>query len=241
MTEVKCYGCNEDTFSFLVSEYELKSGGKVNVCIECENNAEVYFDKIKRNCLIDGKAYELTENDRKQIRLERKLRLEKEEDERILDCKKSIFYFSNVPLKKPEYNHQALKYINEFVGADDSNEDHIQRFKFNYAIGKHWHLEEWDGLTNVHIYIDEVSKEYQKVKKPEETKWRDRTRKWYSGRFECDESFYNVTFGFSQYDNEPCGDVYVSYDFICSKSYKISRLVKKLLIEDGWEVRTDET
>lgn len=152
------------------------------------------------------------------------------EETRMIGLDKSIFFFSNKPKKDVEYNWPALRYINNFLDSKDEHEtDHIQRFKFNYAIGKHWYIGDWDGLTGVNVYLDTVKKEYEKVKKPEETKWRDRVRKWYSGRFECNEDFYNVTFGFSQYDNEPYGEVYVSYEFLSSKSRKISKLVEGLI------------
>ncbi|GIN58493.1 hypothetical protein J8TS2_28120 [Lederbergia ruris] len=230
-----CYSCKNECEDYELSEHELKLGGQVDICLECENTYEFYLDVIKRECLIDGVSYDLTSDDKKMIERERKLRLENEEEERLLDCDKSIFYFSNEPKKKPEYNHQVLKYINGFLGIEDDTEEHIQRFRFKSMIERHWHLDEWDGLTNVHIYIDTVSKEYQKVKKPEETQWRNRVRKWYAGRFECDdESLYNCTFGYSQIDNEPFGEVYVSYDFICSKSYRIKRLVEGLIKEDKY-------
>ncbi|KRG15602.1 hypothetical protein ACA30_05790 [Virgibacillus soli] len=231
-----CYACENKREEYELSEYKLKKGGhNVQVCLECENSYEKYLDYIKRNCLIDGVSYELTSDDKKMIERERKLRLENEEEERLLDCKKYVYYFSNEPLKKPEYNHQVLKYINGFLNVEEDTEEHIQRFKFKGVVGQHFHLDEWDGLTNVHISIDTVSKEYQKVKKPEETQWRDRVRKWYSGRFECDENLCNVSFGFVQYDNEPFGEVWVNYDFICSKSYRIKRLIEGL-IKDGIEV-----
>lgn len=227
-----CYCCKKELEEYLVSEYELKKGGTVQFCIECENTAEYYFDVIKRECLIDGVNYDLTSRDKKQIRAERKLRLEKEEENRLLDCDKSIYFFSNAPVKSVEYNHQVLNYINKFIDAED-NEGHIQRFKFKYTVGQHWYFEEWEGLKNVNIYIDTVNKEVQKVKKPGDTEWRERVRKWYSGRFQCDEDFYNVTFGFSKYGDDQINDVHINYPFICSKSRKIRKLIKGLLVDKG--------
>lgn len=234
MKKINCYGCKKDKFDFLLNKYELKKGGTVHFCVECENNAETYFDVIKRDCLIDGKSLEVTSKDEKEISTARKLRLEKEEEERKLDAPKSIYWFTNEPKKKPEINYQVLKYINQFLDVDEYKEEHIQRFKFNQSINKHWYFDfvEELGLSEVHIYLDDVKKEYQKVKKPHETEWRDRIRKWYSGRLQCKQNFYNVTFGFSQYDNEPIGEVYVNYPFLCSKSNKVARFIESL-IEKG--------
>src|SRR5690625_888085 len=100
---LKCHYCNEDTLDFLTDTYELKKGGTVDVCVVCENDAEIYFDKIKRECLIDGESLEVTREDEKEITREKRLRHRKEEEERVFDCDKSIFYFSNEPLRKPEY------------------------------------------------------------------------------------------------------------------------------------------
>lgn len=230
-----CYSCKNEKEANELSDYELKSGGSVSVCLVCENTSEYYLDVIKRECLIDGVAYELTDDDIKQIRIESKMRKEVEEDERrqdeALSADQPIFFFTNEPLKKPEYDYQALKYMNGFLGNEEHEESHVQRFKFKDAVCKHWYVGDWDGLTNVNIYIDTINKDYQRVRKPGEKEWRNRTRKWYSGRFECDESFYNVTFGFSQVEDKPFGDVYVNYSFICSKGWKIGKLVEELRTE----------
>lgn len=236
---MNCYICKGNDES--TSVYELKQGGTVDICLVCENTYEYYLDVIKRECLIDGESQDVTRDDERIIRKERELR-EKEEQrqkdyDKLVDSDGSIFYFSNEQLRTLEYNHSVLRYASGFLDIGDDYEDHVQRFKFNYAIDKHWYIDEWDGLRDVNIYLDNVKKETQKVKKPEETNWRERTRKWYSGRFECHESLYNVTFGFSRYDNEPCGEVWINYDFICSKSYKIARLIKGLLKDDGWQVK----
>lgn len=227
-----CCGITEEK----TSTYDLKSGGNVEICLVCENTYEIYLDKIKRDCLIDGVAYDLTKQDEAVIKRERELRKqqkhEEEEYNRLMDSEQSIFYFTNKQSKRVEPNHQVIRYVSGFLGLDDEEAD-IVGMRFNYPVGKHWHLNKWDGLSNVHIRLDEYSIEHQKVKKPEETHWRNRVRKWYSGRFECDEDFYNVTFGFKQYDDELCGDIYVNYAFICSKSYKVAKLIRELLEADG--------
>lgn len=240
---MKCYCCQQEIEDELYSEYKLKDNkGNVNICIECENSQEIYLDKIKRNCLIDGQVYEVSRSDEKIINSERALRAREEESERKYNCKKSIYYFSNA--QKFQENYQAIKYCNGFLGVAEDSEDNIQRMKFNYSINKHWIIDEtWDkDLGKIDIYLDNFNKEIQKVKKPEETEWRERTRIWWSGKIVCEEDFYNATFGFSTYSDygEEVNDVYVNYQFICSKSYKLSKKIMQLLKEDGWNVIEDK-
>lgn len=233
---MSCYICKKNDEQ--TSEYELKVGGQVDICFVCENTYEYYLRYIKREMLIDGVPYDVTSQDEKIIKKERKLRERQEEEEaeyeRLVDSNGSIFYLTNQQKKNIDYDHQVLRYVNSFLGVDADDESHIQRLKFNYIVAKHWHLDEWDGLSNVHIWIDQVSK---KIEKPEEKEWRERTRRWYRGKMECDEDFYNVTFGFSQYNDEPCGDIWIDYSFICSKSYKLARLIRGLLMDDGWKFK----
>lgn len=224
---MNCYGCKKDKTN--IKQYELKKGGKVAFCLECENDTLIYHDFIKRECLIDGVAYELNKGDRKEIQIGKRLKERQDEEKRLFDNEKLIFYFNNESKREPELNYQALKYMNGFLNKDDHDTDHMQRMLFNHGIGKHWYIEEWKGLTGVNVYIDSMSKEHQRVRKNSDEQWRERVRKWYSGRFECDESLYNCTFGFSQYDNEPFGDVYASYEFICSKKYDVQMLVNELI------------
>lgn len=239
---MKCYCCKRDIEDDLYSEYKLKTGEKVKICIECENDGLTYFDIIKRNCLIDGIAYDITKQDEKYIENEKKLKAEKDEEDRLMNCGKSIFYFTNNDGKKPEtwgMNHSAVKYANFFLSIKESNEEHIQRFRFNYVVGRHWHLDGWNNLGDVNIYLDSYKIENYKARKPGEAEWQDRTRTWYSGRIVCSCDLYNTTFGFATYSNEDniVNDIYINYQFICSKSYKFARLIKQLLKEDGWKVK----
>ncbi|WP_018923848.1 hypothetical protein [Salsuginibacillus kocurii] len=231
---MSCYVCKKDMESYMLSQYKLKQGGTVDICIECENTSEYYFDVIKRECLIDGESLELTASDEKLIKIEKKQRKELEEEQELLDADKGVFLFTNEPNKKPEYDGQVMQYINQFLGVED--ESHLQRFRFTYPMKKHWHLEEWDGLSNVHIYLDSVKKSKYKAKKPEETEYKERIRKWYSGRFESDQDFYNATFGFSIDKDEPIDRVCVDYGFLCSKKHKVSRLIAGLLSDAGYDV-----
>ena len=232
---IECYCCNKKFPEDQISEYELKDGlSTKNICIECENDSLMYMDIIKRNFLIDGQAYEVTKVDEKEIKKEKSLKYEKDENERLRDCKKSIFYLSNA--EKFEINHQAIKYANGFLSTgEDSGEDNIQRCKFNYGYDKHWEIPtSWDkNLGKIDIYIDSFKKEIQNIRKPGEKVWKERTRTWWSGRIICEEDFYNATFGFSTYSNEGemVNDIYVNYQFLCSKSYTLSKKIKQLLKE----------
>lgn len=222
---MSCQSCG--TADLELSLYDLKTGGQCSFCIVCENTYEYYLDKIKRNCLLDGIAYELTKDDKKMIEKERKLRLENTYEIDELSTK-GIYYFSNEPVKEVDMNYQALKYVNYFLDKEDHNTEHLQRFKFKNAIGRSVYIGEFDGLSNVIVTIDSVNKTYEKVKKQGEKEYRNRVRKWYSGRFQCNEDFYNCTFGFSQLDDNEFGSVYVNYDFLCSKSNKIANLVESV-------------
>lgn len=226
----KCYFCEQQHDQHNFSQYELKDGtGKVDVCVECENDGLTYFDKIKRLCLIDGQDLPVTRKDEKYIEAEKKLRAEADEEERIRWMPKSIYYITNEPKKGIELDYQAIKFVNGFLGKKDHETDHVQRLKFNFDIDKRWVVEGFDVFDRVEIWLDGVKKEYQKVRKPEETEWRDRVRRWYFGRIITGIDLYDTTFGFSQYDNEPCGDVWLNYKFKCSKSYKFARLIKEQL------------
>ncbi|WP_143760503.1 hypothetical protein [Paenibacillus odorifer] len=218
-----------------MSTYELKSGGNVNICWICENTYEHYLNVIKRECLIDGEPLTVTRDDEIIIKKEGIMRLEQESKDNemadLIQNEQQIYYFNNADT---ELNHHVIDYAAEFIGLDKPKVLHV---KYGHFIDLHFHLDEWDGLSNISIYLDSMNKKIEKSKKPEEKEWRERTRKWYSGRFECYNDLYNTTFGFAQYDKEPCGDVYVNYQFTCSKSYKIARLVKELLIAKGWSFR----
>lgn len=226
-----CYCCKGDTEQ--MSLYELKSGGNVNICWVCENTYEHYLNVIKRECLIDGETLTVSKDDESIIKRDRRLEQEARDNEMadLIENEPSIYHFNNTDT---ELNHHVLTYAAEFLSIDNPKALHV---KYDHYIDLKWHFDEWDGLSNVYIYLDSVNKKAEKVKKPEEKEWRERTRKWHSGRFECNNDLYNVTFGFAQYDNEPCGEVYVNYQFTCSKSYKIARLVKELLIAKGWIFR----
>lgn len=238
---MECYCCNKEINNDEYSEYELKEDkSKVYVCFECENTYEYYLDKIKRNCLIDGGSYEVTKNDEKFIEKERALRLEEEEELRLKDCNKSIFYFTNKHGKVPkvyENNHQLLRYCNEFLGTgDDFNNDNIQRFTFNFSTNKHWIIpKEWDkNLGGIYIYLDNFKKDTYNSKTHNEKNWNAKTREWWHGRIVCEEEFYNTTFSFCT-ENNIFDRVYIDYSFICSKSYKLERKIEELLIKDGFK------
>lgn len=236
---IECYCCNKKFPEHQISEYELKDNSKkINVCIECENSQEIYLDKIKRLCLIDDLSYEVSRLEEKIINDERSSRLKEEEISRLRDCKKSIYYFSNA--EKFEVNYQAIKYANGFLGVLGDSADQLQRMKFNYDCNKHWSIDKsWDkNLGKIDIYLDSFKKEIQKVRKPGAVEWRERTRIWWSGRIVCEEDFYNATFGFSTYsDNDLVNEIYVNYQFLCSKSYKLSKKIMELLKEDRWNVK----
>lgn len=226
----KCYFCEQKNGEHYFSEYELKDGsGKVDVCIECENDGLTYFDKIKRLCLIDGQDMPVTKKDEQYIEAEKKLKAESDEEERIRWLPKSIYYITNEPKKSIDLDYQAVKFVNSFLGKTDHETDHIQRLKFTYDIRKHWIVDKFDIFDRVEIWLDGVNKEYQQVKKPGEKEWRERIRRWYFGRIITGIDLYDVTFGFSQYDDEPCGDVWINYEFVCSRERKLKQLVREQL------------
>ncbi|MBU3216661.1 SAM-dependent methyltransferase [Clostridium estertheticum] len=237
---IECHCCNKKFPEYQISEYTSKDGLSIeNICIECENDSLTYMNIIKRNFLIDGESYEVTRADEREIKKEESLKREKDEAERKRDCKKSILYLSNA--EKFDINYQIVKYANGFIGTqEDSGEDNIQRCKFNYGCNKHWSIDKtWDkNLGKVDIHLDSFKKEIQRVRKPGAVDWRERTRIWWSGRILCEEDFYNATFGFSTYsDDEIVKEVYVNYQFICSKSYSLSKKIMELLKEDGFKVK----
>lgn len=240
---INCKVCNNKIKNDLYNEYELKECNSiVNICIECENNGLVYFDYIKRNCLIDGESYELTKQDKEYIRREKKRKRIKEEEERALDIPKSIFYFTNKDgrnIDKLDPNFQVIKYANFFLDNELDKMDNIQRFKFPYHIFRKWEIKDFEGLDTVIITLNNYSKEIEKHRKPSENKWKERTRTWYSGKIKTDVDLYNTTFGFATYSDKEnnINDVYINYDYICSKSYGFRKLIKKLLKEDGWNVK----
>lgn len=229
---MSCYCCSKDNEQ--TSVFELKSGGNVDVCLVCENTYEYYLDYIKRNCLIDGVAYGLSKQDESDIKREQKLRKQQEHEEaeyeRLVDSKGSIFYFTNEQKKNVEMNHHVIQYAEEFTG---SNSDDAKLMRFNYPVQQSWFLEEWDGLRNCNVYLDDYNLEVQRVKKSDEKEYRERRRYWYRGRFECDNDLYNTTFGYALYDNDKTIDrVYLNYQYICSKSYRLEKLIKYLVSGD---------
>lgn len=238
---MKCYCCDKEINSGEYSEYQLKKDkSRVYVCFECENTEEYYLDKIKRNCFIDGKSYEVTKKDEKVIEKERALRIKEEEEIRLMDCNKSIFYFTNKQGRVPgiyDNNYQLLRYCNEFLGVkDDLNNDNIQRFTFNSIVNKHWIIpEDWDKtLGRIDIYIDDFKKDTYKSKSHNEKNWNEKTCLWWHGRIVCEEEFYSTTFSFCT-ENNIFDRVYVDYGFMCSKSYKLETKIKELLIKDGFK------
>lgn len=245
---MRCYSCNKEITRNDYSEYQLKKdNSKVQFCLECANDELVYFDVIKKDCLIDGESKELSDGDKKYIKNERIRRNREKKEHRLIDCNKSVFFFTNKQspfLSKLDINHQVLRYCNQFTGQDDiDEEEYIQRFRFPFSIHKTWKLN-YEDLGEITIILEGYKKEVEQVRKDRTEKWRDRVRKWYHGKItvpNCD--LYNCTFGFATYDNIKeikFNNIYVNYDYICSYSWKFRRILAYLLKEDFNIIDYDE-
>ncbi len=194
--------------------------------IKSDYDELTYLTEVKKD---------LTDKDRKAISIMRKQRTEEEEEERKFQLPKSVFYFNNEPLKKPEYNHQVFNYINHFVGVEEDHDDHVQRFRFTHSKPIKIEIDEYEGFKDIVIRLDGYKTYYERVKAPEEKEWRNRTRKWFFGRFESDNTFYNQSFGFAQYDDNPIDRVHLNLSY--SQNRKIIGLIKDELSIHGFEFK----
>lgn len=237
----KCYCCEKEIDDSCIDssgrEYELKTGGKVQVCFVCENDEYQYVHKIKADCLIDGRSYDVTAKEKKNKKNLEAKNKQFEQDEiewaKLIEGGQKVYWFCNRGSRKFEHN-SALRYANEFLGNPDATEEQsLKRFMFGYVVEcvNDVYLEDVVGLKWVKLILDGVSISNYKARKPGETEWQDRIRKWYYGRVLTSCDLYDSSFGFSWHSNDKkYGDVYMGYPYLCSKSWQMSNLVKEHIV-----------
>ncbi|BAE47709.1 SAM-dependent DNA methyltransferase (plasmid) [Clostridium botulinum] len=240
----KCHCCNKDTPTWQLTEYTTKDRKEnVQVCLECENDELVYLDKIKRDLfLCDGESYEITNKDERRIR-ELKILKEKElQEKECMEWNKEIYILTNCTGKSLEFieiNHQLLNLCNEFHGIDNFAEKNWIKIKYPYLTNKEWEIDNIDIFEKVKIILEGCTVQHEKCRKNKNEDWQDRIKAHWFGKIITNNELYDTTFGFFTEDNkkELSGDVWVNYDYVCSKNYIFKDLIKKLLKENGWIIK----
>lgn len=228
-----CYCCNKEIEECeLDGEYNTKLNNEnVLVCIECANDEYMYLTKIKSDLLIDNISYELTDSDRKTIKLLEKERNRKIEQDRLESIDKSIYLFTNQARQTVNNEYSQVHLMNmckEFQSATDEN---IVKIKYPFVIDCKVHLENVIGLEFVDISVDSLKIEHYKARKPHEKEWNNRQRHIYHGTIKTSCDLYDTTLGIFHYPHDDSWSIYVNYDYICSKSYKMKQLINDYILE----------
>lgn len=217
-----CYCCNKDIEEYQVAgDYKLKDTKEdVSVCIECANDEYTYLYKIKSNLLIDGELYELTNSDKKHLKdLEKEREIEIEQ-KRLESIDKNIYLFTNKQRQNTvgeNSNHQLLTMCKDFQSANDDN---IIKIKYPFIVDCKKHFENILGLEYIDISVGGLKIE------------RDNQRHIYKGKIKTSWSLYDTSFSIFYYENNKKANVYVNYNFICSKSYSMKKLIIDNVLPD---------
>ena len=226
----KCYCCNRE-----IEEYEL--GEEIEdklICIECDNDELTYIEKIKPLL-----GLEITAGDKKILPSLNRQREIKAQNDELEKCDKYCYFLSNSNGKFDDYliKNSDIKFINMFNGRSEEDMG-IIKCRYKYGVDNIIEVKDFYGY-NWKIIYEGYKVSWEKVRKNSSEEWKDKCRKWHSGTIECSEPFYNTTFSFATYDDEPLtavlernyNAVYTNYDFICSYSYKLNELIKELIRE----------
>ena len=217
-----CYCCNKEIEEYQVTgDYKLKDTKEdVLVCFECANDEYIYLSKIKSNLLIDGESYELTNSDKKHLKdLEKEHEIEIEQ-KRLESIDKNIYLFTNKQRQNTvgeNSNHQLLTMCKDFQSANDDN---IIKIKYPFIVDCKKHFENILGLEYIDISVDGLKIE------------RDNQRHIYKGKIKTSWSLYDTSFSIFYYENNKKANVYVNYNFICSKSYSMKKLIIDNVLPD---------
>ena len=217
-----CYCCNKEIEEYQVTgDYKLKDTKEdVLVCFECANDKYIYLSKIKSNLLIDGELYELTNSDKKHLKdLEKEREIEIEQ-KRLESIDKNIYLFTNKQRQNTvgeNSNHQLLTMCKDFQSANDDN---IIKIKYPFIVDCKKHFENILGLEYIDISVDSLKIE------------RDNQRHIYKGKIKTSWSLYDTSFSIFYYENNKKANVYVNYNFICSKSYSMKKLIIDNVLPD---------
>lgn len=228
----KCYCCNKEIEEYeFGGKYKTKTDDKnVLVCFECENDEYMYLTKIKSDLLINGVSYELTNSDKRAIK-----RLEEEynkdiEQKKLSSINKSIYLFTNQTRQtvKNEYSQvHLMNMCKEFQSASDEN---VIKIKYPFIVDCNIHLENTLGLKYINLNINDLNIEHYKAKNPGEKEWNDKQRHIYHGTIKTSCELYDTTFGIFYYPHNKNCSVYINYDYICSKSYGMKKLIEDNLL-----------
>lgn len=229
-----CYCCNKDIEEYQVAgDYKLKDTKEdVSVCIECANDEYTYLYKIKSNLLIDNESYELTNSDKKHLKNLEKERERDIEQKRLESIDKSIYIFTNQQRQDivgENSSHQLLTMCKDFQCANDDN---LIKIKYPFIVDCKKHFENILELEYIDISVDSLRIEHYKARKPGEKDWNDRQRYIYKGRIKTSCDLYDATLGIFYYPHDKKASVYVNYDFICSKSYSMKKLIIDNVLND---------
>ncbi|QPW62068.1 N-6 DNA methylase [Clostridium botulinum] len=240
----KCYCCNKDVPTWELTEYSTKDKSKkVQVCLECDNDELMYLDKIKRDLLsCDGESYEVTKNDEKQINKLKEIKEQELKEKERMEWDKNIYILTNCNGKSLEFmevNNQLLNLCNEFHGIDKFEEQNWIKIKYPYLISKTWEIDNFDIFEKVKITLEGYTVQHEKCRKNKNEDWQDRIKCYWFGKIITNNELYDTTFGFFTEDSnkEFNGDIWINYDYICSKNYIFKKLIKQLLKEDGWIIK----
>lgn len=221
-----CYCCNKEIEEYeLGGEYKSKDDKDVLVCFECENDEYMYLTKIKSDLLIDGVAYELTNSDKKSIK-----RLEEErnrdiEQKRLASIDKSIYLFTNQARQTVENEYSQVHLINMCKDFQSATDENVVKIKYPFIVDCNVHLIDTLGLKYIDLSVNDLSIEHYKAKKPGEKEWNNRQRHIYHGTIKTSCDLYDTTFAIFYYPHDKTCSVYVNYEYICSKSYGMKKLI----------------
>ena len=231
----KCYCCDRDIeeYETMSDKYTLKSNGdSVLVCLECGNDQLMYIDKIKPNLFIDEEDVPVTEHEKKMLKYLIKERDRELEINKLNSFEKKIYLFTNQQRQDvigESINHQVMKMCQEFQSATDDN---VIKIKYPFIINISRHLENTLGLEWIDLEVKSLKIESYKSKPQGKEEWNNRQRYIYSGEINTSCVLYNTAFGIFYYPHNKRVTVYVNYDFICSKSYGMKRLIEESILKE---------
>ena len=229
-----CYCCNKEIEEYqLGRSYKLKlNNEEVLVCMECDNNELTYLTKIKPNLLIDGESYDLTDSDKKSIKILEKERQREIEQERIASTEKSIYLFTNQARQTVENEYSQVHLMNMCKAFQNATEKNIVKIKYPFIVNCKKHFDNTLGLEYIDLSVDDLSIEHYRARKPGEKEWNDRQRHIYHGTIKTSCDLYDTTFGIFFYPHDKRCTVYVNYQYICSKSHKMKMLIIENILSE---------
>lgn len=231
----KCYCCDKEIEEYQLAsgEFKLKSTDEeVLVCFECINDSYMYYKKIIPNLILDGESYELSKNDKKTLENLEKEKEIREKQEKEISYEKTVYILSNDKRRMTIsecQNHQQLEMVKQFQNC---TEDNIVRIKFPKIINISKIFENQIGLDYIKITVDDLKIEHYKSRAVGEKEWTDNQRHIYHGTIQTSVDLYDTTFGIFYYPKNNRCSVYVNYDYNCSKSSGLKKLIKENIVHE---------